>query len=263
MDGKMYGARAVVTAALIAIAIAIGCGVESLDLANKRCPCDESAGDSCDTASQKCVQRDCVGKSCKDLGFQCGAADDGCGRFLDCDQLAGCDPVRQVCQGNVCVACASNPHQCAAVHAQCGTVPDNCGGDEHFCGDCKAGEHCGGGGDHVCGTDAGCIPKTTCLPGDCGGVSDGCNGTLQCPERKTCTSYPGQCGNALSNGCGGTIQCGCETGRVCNADGRCCYTCESQGWQCGDNLSDGCGGTLKCGPCEAGTCNSSTHKCQL
>jgi hypothetical protein len=252
----MHVARAIVTAALSVIAIALGCGVEPLDLTNKRCPCDESAGYVCDTPSQKCILKDCTGKTCQALGVQCGAADDGCGRFLDCDELLGCVPGREVCVGNKCVC---TPNTCASAHAQCGSISDGCGGDNHDCGTCPSGQQCGGGGDHVCGANP-CVPKKTCLAGDCGAVSDGCNGSLQCDPPKTCANYEGQCGT-LSNGCGGSISCACQAPRRCT-EGKCCYTCESLEWQCGDG-PDGCGGVVRCGGCEAGACNTTTHRCVL
>jgi hypothetical protein len=82
--------------------------------------------------------------------------------------------------------------------------------------------------------DAGCTPRTCASAGaNCGSLSDGCGGTLDCG---TCTA-PETCGGGGSANVCGTGAC---TPR----------TCASVGANCG-TLSDGCGGTLDCGTCTA------------
>ena len=265
------GARTILTAALAGVAIALGCGVEALDLTGKTCPCDEGAGWRC--VDGKCLlnpdagEDACVGKTCADFGVGvCGGVDDGCGRFIACGDCP--DKQHEQCVDNKCVC---NPlTDCATVNATCGLVAVGCGSSSSLsCGTCTPPEVCGGGGDHTCGKQP-CVPQTACLPTQCGDISDGCGGSLSCPAcpctpTKTCADYeslsPAECG-ALSNGCaGGTITCGCvDSNRRCLPSKKCCYTCESLGYQCGDG-PDGCGGTIHCGACDSGTCNITTHKC--
>ncbi len=77
-----------------------------------------------------------------------------------------------------------------------------------------------------------CTPTTCIEQGkNCGTISDGCGGSLDC----------GTC--APSETCGG--------GGVANVCGVCTPTsCAAQGKNCG-TISDGCGGTLDCGTCTA------------
>lgn len=61
----------------------------------------------------------------------------------------------------------------------------------------------------------------------------------------SCSAAGANCGT-ISDGCGGTLDCGSCSG-VCD-NGVCCTpeTCISLGKSCG-SYSDGCGGTLNCG----------------
>jgi hypothetical protein len=135
------------------------------------------------------------------------------------------------------------PSTCQALGANCGPVTDTkCGGIVQ-CGSCPSGQACGAGGPNVCGTgtssDAGkCTPKTCAdLGANCGAVSDGCGGLLQCG---TCATGQ-QCGLGGPNVCGTTV----PEGGTCTPQ-----TCADQGLSCGP-AGDGCGGTLDCGSCTA------------
>ncbi len=77
----------------------------------------------------------------------------------------------------------------------------------------------------------GCTPTTCAAAGkNCGTISDGCGGNLNCGN---CTS-PETCGGGgTANVCGG----GCTP-----------TTCAAEGKNCG-TISDGCGGNLNCGSC--------------
>jgi hypothetical protein len=93
------------------------------------------------------------------------------------------------------------------------------------------------------GADA-CVPKTTCPTGDnCGTVSNGCGGTVNCGS---CT-LPQTCGGGTPsnpNVCGCTpTSTQCPAGDVCGT------------------VNDSCGNPINCGSCEAGTCNTTTHQC--
>ncbi len=83
-----------------------------------------------------------------------------------------------------------------------------------------------------------------------------------CSKPVTCASAGANCGS-LSNGCGGTVQCGtcltpetCGGGGTANVCGTPCTpkTCADLGFNCGP-AGDGCGGSLNCGTCgDGGTC---------
>src|SRR3989442_7126848 len=76
----------------------------------------------------------------------------------------------------------------------------------------------------------------------------------------TCSAQGKNCGS-ISDGCGGTLNCGtCPAGQACisNVCSASCTptTCSSLGFNCG-SASDGCGGTLSCGTCGSGqTCTN-------
>ena len=96
----------------------------------------------------------------------------------------------------------------------------------------------------------------TGLGKNCGGVSDGCGGTLNCgpcTPPQTCggggtsnvcgctpkTCAPGQCG-VVPNGCGGPLNCGacaapqtCGGGGALNVCGCKPTTCQLAGYDCG------------------------------
>ncbi|WP_177233818.1 hypothetical protein [Stigmatella erecta] len=92
----------------------------------------------------------------------------------------------------------------------------------------------------------------TCTPvscegqgAQCGTVSDGCGGTLNC------------------GGCGEGQRCGLSQPHVCGTEACTPRTCESVGASCG-TVEDGCGGTLRCGTCGVGmTCGGGgqAHTC--
>ena len=122
-----------------------------------------------------------------------------------------------------------------------------------------------------CGDGGGTVAK--CAPGQCGNVSDGHGGTLDCGQcvapqtcgaNNTCSCVPATCANlgkncgSLPDGCGGTLDCGtCSGNDVCGGGGsnNVCgpgpcmkTTCAQQGAGCGV-ISDGCNSTLDCGAC--------------
>jgi hypothetical protein len=190
----------------------------------------------------------CTPKSCGQQGLNCGPASDSCGNLIDggcgtCSngQLCGGGGVSNVCglpDGGACTMIS-----CTSQGFNCGMAGDGCGGTQN-CGNCPAGETCGGGGQAgVCGKPDGCAPLTCQQQGIvCGEAGDGCGGTItscgncpsgtdcingQCitPEAGTCTPLTCQeqnlnCG-AAGDGCGNVIQsCGnCPSGQACGAGG--------------------------------------------
>ncbi|MFT3772652.1 MAG: hypothetical protein QM820_45250 [Minicystis sp.] len=172
------------------------------------------------------------------------------------------------------------PTTCAAQNIQCGPAGDGCGGILQ-CGNCPAGQSCGGGGtSSVCGAPM-CTPKTCAQQNiQCGPAGDGCGNLVQCgscPAGQTCGGggMPGVCGSGMctpltcaqqniqcgpaGDGCGNLVQCGsCPAGQTCGGGGTpgvcgsACTpkTCAQLGFNCG-LAGDGCGGQLDCGACSA------------
>ncbi len=89
---------------------------------------------------------------------------------------------------------------CAAEGVSCGHLADGCG-SLVYCGDCPAGQTCGGAGKlGQCGVP-GCTPTKTCANAgaDCGPLDDGCGALLQCgtcPSGLSCggAGQPNRCG---------------------------------------------------------------------
>lgn len=189
---------------------------------------------------------ECIPKGCDELGYECGAADDGCGGALDCG--ATCADLATCGGGGVPNKCGCTPKTCATIgtveQQSCGaTVPDGCGGTiPGGCGDCEG--KTGDGWD--CNTTTSiceCSPKgqtQACAEAGrvCGEVPDGCGGT------------PYNCGT-------------CGAGKSCSAAGTC--ACDAayaptacNGKTCGTVTIDGC--EYACGPaCTA--CTSPVTNC--
>ncbi len=170
----------------------------------------------------------CTPTTCEALGYECGAAGDGCGASLDC----GPCPPGEVCgliSPNQCDAITCSPTTCEALGYECGMAGDGCG-NAIDCGPCPEGWTCGAAGPNKCGT-ATCTP-TTCeaLGYECGMVGDGCGNALdcgECPPPAVCGLFePGKCGTP-----------------TCTPK-----TCAEQDIECGA-AGDGCGAALDCGPC--------------
>lgn len=92
---------------------------------------------------------------------------------------------------------------CAAQSKNCGTLSDGCG-ETINCGTCDLpGDSCAGGGvTNVCGHSLpSCTPTSCAAEGkDCGTMSDGCGGTLNCG---TCSGLGEACGaSGEENVCG-------------------------------------------------------------
>jgi hypothetical protein len=94
----------------------------------------------------------CTPTTCKALGFNCGAAGDGCGGILKCGDC----PSGQTCGENMPNVCGPGtvmctPATCQSLGFNCGAAGDGCGGILQ-CGTCPMGQTCGGTGiPNVCG----------------------------------------------------------------------------------------------------------------
>lgn len=188
----------------------------------------------------------CMPKTCADfiaLGMDCGKQSDGCGGSIDC---GGCT-APAFCGGSAPSKCGvvgggttCTPKTCADFPGiNCGRQPDGCGGTTDDCGTCTSPQICGGGG----------------TPSVCGGGTVGADGGSLCTP-KTCANLGKDCGT-VSDGCGGVLDCGssCPSGQVCGGGGTAnvCATppCTritscSGGMDCG-SIADGCGGIVSCG----------------
>ncbi|MCS6898437.1 MAG: hypothetical protein RMJ98_01385, partial [Myxococcales bacterium] len=169
-------------------------------------------GQTCGLGGENKCGPNCTPKTCAQQGKNCGVTGDGCGGTIDCGTCAS----GQICgayAANVCwspAACTPKTfaQACTQAGKNCGSVPDGCGGVVN-CGSCPATQLCGGGGvPNVCGGTV-CIPKTfdqacTNAGKNCGPISDGCGGLINCG---TC-QFPASCGGGgIPNKCGVNANC--------------------------------------------------------
>ena len=246
--------------------------------------------------------------TCADLGAECGTVKNSCGVFLDCPDgptkgcPAGkeCDPDTLKCRDCQQVTCADLGIECGSAWLGCGpNTPDNF----TDCGQCPNDAQ---GNPQVCnGTFHKCEPKCTpktaseiCTAAktkqgvECGQISDGCGGLVNCDSVQgfgctngqqcgtngignrcgpplvpdECTALGRNCGS-LQSVCGGTVNCGdCPSGQVCNTNGVCGPACspktcaDYKEFACG-KFDDGCGSTITCGCAGGGVCDDKTNTC--
>lgn len=239
--------------------------------------CDD--GKACDIYENKCIA---PLVTCDDLQAKCGTIRNSCGVRLDCgfcDSGEECDP-----DTNWCVTCSQVT--CQDLGYSCGKAWLGCGAPSNTtdCGTCPAGKTCSPFF-NIC--EDSCTPadKTTlCATAktakgvECGQISDGCGGTVDCggcAEGESCgirgvanrcdrAEVPTECKalnrncGTIESACGGTLDCGdCPKGEVCNANGLCGVSCTPKtcavdyAAKCGSQLDDGCNGLLDC-TCSAG-----------
>ena len=191
-------------------------------------------------------------------------------------------------------SCGDDGAACSGSTSVCETTSTNvlfggceqCTSTDNTCGTFSCQQSATPAQDDICSS---CTPITTCPAGDnCGTVSNGCGGTINCG---TCTapqtcgggtpSNPNVCGctprttcpagdncGTVPDGCGGApINCGtCTAPQTCgggtpsnpNVCGCTAKTTCPAGDNCG-TVSNGCGGTVDCGTCTAPqTCGGGT-----
>ena len=175
------------------------------------CPEGESCGG--DNVPGQCGTPPCAALTCADQGIECGLAGDGCGGTIDCGdcvvdgETCGGGGVPSQCGAQAASSCI--PLSCQDQGIECGMAGDGCGGTIS-CGDCPAGELCGGGGvPSQCGTPT-CTPLTCADVGaNCGRVGDGCGGLTDdcgsCTPPEFCggAGVPNQCGEDPTGACTG------------------------------------------------------------
>lgn len=261
----------------------------------------------CDLATNTCIKPKV---NCADLGAECGTARNSCGAYLDCPDSnpkgcpAGkeCDPDTHKCRDCSNVSCKDLGYECGFAWLGCGQDTQANATD---CGGCAASAD---GGAQVCNQvfhtcEPSCVPKSAaelCSAAkakkgvECGIISNGCGGTVNCstvpgfgcPSGQSCgvrgianrcdaAQTPDEC-RALGRNCGEItsacdgqkIRCGdCPSGQVCNANGVCGAPCQPKtcavdyaGFACG-TFPDGCGSTVTCGSCPSGVCDQTTKTC--
>lgn len=276
--------------------------------------CDPVGGEAraCDLATNTCIKPKVT---CADLAADCGTVKDTCGNYLDCPDGAtkGCSAGKECNPDtNKCVDCQldlSSPDKvaqaCTSEGIECGFAWLGCGPNVPAnltdCGSCKdpSRPRCNAKL-NVC--EPACVPQSAavlCAAAktksgvECGVITDGCGGTVNCDTVPTfgckngescgvrgianrCDSYStpdeckavGQnCGTIKSSCSGATISCGqCTAPDVCNSNGVCGPPCtpktcdDFKEFQCG-NFDDGCGKKLTCGTCPNGVCDLKTNSC--
>ena len=226
----------------------------------------------------------------------CGYVADGCGDVVFCGDCSGGESCGGSGIANECGG-PCKPLTCDDLGVGCGIHGDGCGGSLD-CGGCATGEFCGGGGPNACGPLPEAVVCKTKAEAcdeaglDCGWVSDGCGGVVDCgscpvgtlcggdgrhnvcgaapipdggsacvPLDETVACAGKDCGEQ-SDGCGGLIDCGsCAPGSVCGVGGPSlcgvpACTKIPQGTACAGKscgeVGDGCGGTWSCGTCTGG-----------
>jgi hypothetical protein len=260
----------------------------------------------CDLASNSCI----VPKvTCTDLGAECGTVKNSCGEYLDCPDTnpkgcgAGkeCDPDTHKCRDCQPVTCKDLGIECGSAWLGCGEdIPANytdCGG---CAPDADGGARKCNSVFHTC--EPSCVPKSpqqlcdeakTKKGVECGVISNGCGGTVncdavqgygckngescgvrgianRCDPKSTpdeCKAQGKTCGEIPSACTGQKIKCGeCAQGEICNANGVCGPPCTPKTcadfaqFECG-TFDDTCGGTVTCGSCTNGVCNNTTKTC--
>jgi hypothetical protein len=195
-----------------------------------------SENEECNADSNQCEP--CAEPTCADLGVECGSAWNGCGNPSQENNQLNCAD----CAGDM--ICNDNYNIC---ERDCtpGAAEDIC-----FQAFADQGVECGWISDG-CGGLVNC--GDTCPPGEACGVRGVANRCAK-PERQLeCEVAGRECGTWDST-CEGTINCGtCPPEKVCRANGTCgapCVprTCETAfAGKCGQQLDDGCNGFINCG----------------
>ena len=181
----------------------------------------------------------CSAETCESLGVDCGSADDGCGKTLDCGPCEILCSNQQDCPDPECYWCKGPRDEngkgvCAPLAA--GIWP--CDGATGCCD-----------GLGTCNTDSGVCTSCTSNP-QCTYLDDECNQGI-C-DGGTCTTEPKFDDTVCSGGvcCSGACQatCGCAPGYAPN-DGGECLECPV-----GTYSSTG----ASCDPCQPGTFGAET-----
>ena len=210
-----------------------GCGTAFVEGVDVSAFTTDAGKSSADGATPDGGGLGCTAQTCDDLRLQCGESDNGCGHTVTCRP---CDAPSKCTAEHTCKC---EPATCQSFAAECGTFPDMCSGPDLNCGGCPTGQQCNNG---KC-EGRPCVPVTACSKGQCGTITDGCSGKLDCGN---CTA-PESCGGA-----GTTSQCGCT--RKTKED-----ACGAR--QCG-SVQDVCGGApIDCGSCAAGKGCDTTGTC--
>ncbi len=278
---------------------------------NVQCGACTMAGTVCDLKTNTCVP---ANTDCASLAAQrspppaaglCGVTKNACGARLDCGDCAAsgsqCDPNTNLCVTcDKTVMCSDLGYQCGYAWLGCGDRNDSA--NYTYCGDCAGNELCNPI-NNLCEPKCNPDPLTVCLAANkalgynCGIISNGCGGTVDCSkltaqdsrfgcqkgyacgaqgDQNICEPFEVDlqcliagytCGTIVS-ACGGqAIPCGVCTGTdVCRANHTCGPPCAPaacpSAYQCGF-IDDGCGNTMEsCGNCgKLGDVCLANHNC--
>lgn len=210
----------------------------------------------CDLASNTCIKPKLT---CLDLGAECGRVRNSCGASIDCpagspsvECSAGnpgaglspqtCDPNTNKCVTATSATCQDRGYECGTVWLGAGpkTLLTNCG-------DCSS----------IAGRPR-CSPILNVCEPACAPPTSPAQKLAICNTAKTARGV--ECG-VISDGCGGTIDCTkeagfeCPNGATCGLDGianRCDESpveCKAAGRNCGTIKSACSGAAISCGQC--------------
>jgi hypothetical protein len=211
---------------------------------------------------------------CKRDGQQCATNMSCCSRNCMKPMTA---PSRRPLFGMCCTRTT-----CAAQGATCGAIRDGDCGDMLTCGTCDASACLTCGASHTCVSactsgqvcfQSGCCTPATCGAQDCGMLSDGCGGTLDCgacPTTTTTTATSSTTTTTTLPACdpnaGATISCTCGDGHTaCAVPGN--IDCTGPAPSCASKQADCsafCAPFGGAGPCGTTPCiDCTTHQpCQ-
>jgi hypothetical protein len=247
----------------------VDCGGSACD----PCPTGDKCKVNTDCVYGSCQDKicTCTALTCKQMTGACGPnIPDGCGNLLNCgscallcsDTMKDGNETAVDCGGPDCGKCPNNspcslPRDCESgvcAAASAGAVktcrpPDcmdgvkngnetgkDCGGPT--CPKCPNGNPCNAPTDcasGLCSSNVCACKPLTCAdyPTECGGLSNGCSGTIQCPCKALCMDMMKN-GHETDVDCGGADCAACMTGQAC----------------------------ILASDCASGTCDTSTLVCQ-
>ncbi len=237
------------------------------------CPTGDKCKVNTDCVYGSCQNKNCtcMALTCKQMTGACGPnIPDGCGNLLNCgscaalcgDTMKDGNETAVDCGGPDCGKCPNNstcaePRDCESgvcAAATAGAVktcrPPTC--TDGVKNGAETAKDCGGPMCPKCSNGSPCTAPTDCTSGLCSSNVCAC-------KPLTCMDYPTQCGS-LSNGCTGTIQCSCAP--------LCMDTAKD-----GHETDVNCGGAdcspcitgqacLLASDCASGTCDQTTLVCQ-
>lgn len=194
--------------------------------------CDD--GNPC-TADDRCAGGRCAG-TLRDAGASCDDGD-ACTAADACSPSGACSGQVRTCNTPPASFCLDSRTQRS--YSAAGTCSSDAG-----CSYAHSDTTCPTGCDAATGRCNSCTPKTCAqLGANCGQVSDGCGGTLNCgtcPAGQTCGGggRANVCGIACGSPCSNWTEC-TQPGEGCDVVRGCCVPCGASGAPCCVNFAAG------------------------